>query len=263
MKHLKKIVSTLLSTCVLLSMQNFAFADETVQLLNDEIQTVQDDYSIYMDFPIQIDKNIKNDMIMDMSFYYLKNLKTNDYAKVIVTDVEKDTVFLEKELNSEHKKAVLEDVPNDTVFRVKIVECIDGNLNEYTKYIKTVFSETKFPVTLNLNGIIYENSFGGTHTNVLIKKVGDKTGCIHDENEECSDECGIGRVVSEIEENELNDFYNVLDPNSYYGINLTTHEYIVFDPFANDTYTVSQDIIHNGGYDGNDDLRFTGIIIEF
>lgn len=142
MKHLKKIVSTLLSTCVLLSMQNFAFADETVQLLNDEIQTVQDDYSIYMDFPIQIDKNIKNDMIMDMSFYYLKNLKTNDYAKIIVTDVEKDAVCLEKELNSEHTKAVLEDVPNDT-------------------------------------------------------------------------------------------------------------------------YTVLQDIIHNGGYDGNDDLRFTGIIIEF
>ena len=47
------------------------------------------------------------------------------------------------------------------------------------------------------------------------------------------------------------------------GINLTTHEYIVFDPVLNQTITVSQDTIHTGGYNGNSDLKFTGQVIEF
>lgn len=47
------------------------------------------------------------------------------------------------------------------------------------------------------------------------------------------------------------------------GINLTTHEYIVYDPVSNQTLSVSQDTIHNGGYNGNADLKFTGQVIEF
>ncbi len=47
------------------------------------------------------------------------------------------------------------------------------------------------------------------------------------------------------------------------GINLTTHEYIVFDPVLNQTITISQNIMHNGGYNGNSDLRFTGQVVEF
>lgn len=47
------------------------------------------------------------------------------------------------------------------------------------------------------------------------------------------------------------------------GINRTTHEYIVYDPIKGETLTVSQDTLYNGGYDGNNDLIFTGQVVEF
>ena len=48
-----------------------------------------------------------------------------------------------------------------------------------------------------------------------------------------------------------------------YGVNLTKHEYMVFDPGDGYTYSVPKDVMHNGGYKGNDDLKFTGQVIEF
>ena len=47
------------------------------------------------------------------------------------------------------------------------------------------------------------------------------------------------------------------------GINLTKHEYIIYDPILNQTITVPQSTLHNGGYNGDSNLRFTGQVIEF
>lgn len=48
-----------------------------------------------------------------------------------------------------------------------------------------------------------------------------------------------------------------------YGVNLTKHEYMVYDPIENETYSVSKDVMHTGGYNGNNDIKFTGQVIEF
>ncbi len=47
------------------------------------------------------------------------------------------------------------------------------------------------------------------------------------------------------------------------GINTITHEYKIMDPVSGTTSWVAESVLLNGGYNSNNDLRFTGLVVEF
>ena len=47
------------------------------------------------------------------------------------------------------------------------------------------------------------------------------------------------------------------------GVNTGNHTFKVIDPTTGSAAWVSQSQLFNGGYNGNNDLRFTGTVIEF
>ena len=219
MAYLKKFTSIALSICMLLSIHGFALADNNTQPNTQSDQANQEELNnLYSDFPVQIDKTIRKDMTMDMTFEYPKDLGEDDFVNITITNVLDNSVCMEYVFSANDKRMSFKNVPNNTVYCVSVSEQIDGSAEEYVGYIETKFVKTDFPVDLQLGDIEYNNNSGETHTNVLIKKVGDNPICTHNEDEECTSSCSISSVVSEIPENELDTFYSELDADSYYEL---------------------------------------------
>ncbi len=219
MKKFNRFLSLVVGTSMVLGSQSFAFAnDNTSGDVWNRAFVEQGTEGLYEDFPVQINKNMRQDMAMDMSLRYLKSIDNNDSVEITISDASSNDVYLEEVLTSDDTKVSFQNVPNDMLYKVTVDEEIDGVSNEYTKYIKTQFTETDFPVNLKLGDVEYYNDYGDTHTNVLIKKVGDNPECLHDEDEECTEECSLSSVISEIASDELDSFYTSLDANAYYEL---------------------------------------------
>jgi len=219
MKKFQRIASVVLSIGMLMSTQSMAFAQDAAPVDVPGSQLIQEETNnLYSNFPVQINKSIRKDMGMDMSFRYLKGIDENDSVQITIKDLNTNSVCAEETLSPTDKKLSFKNVPNNAVYSVTVNEQIDGVANEYVGYVKTKFVQTDFPVDLKLGDVEYENNSGETHSNVLIKKVGENPECNHEEDEECTEACSIGSVVSEITESELDSFYSELDANAYYEL---------------------------------------------
>lgn len=177
---------------------------------------------LYSEFPFSINKLMRQEMKMDLSFLYLKNLEKCDMIEISVTDTDDDSVILSKTLTSEDSSVYLEDVPNNKTYRISVDETIGNDSNQYLGYIETKYVTADFPINITLGSNIIENNSGEELSNLKYKKVGERPVCNHEEDEPCSDECRLSNFIHKISLNDKDTFYDTLDENCYYELQVTS-----------------------------------------
>lgn len=222
MIKIKSIISCLVATGILISGFSVVGAENTLENESTDVWNSllvdAGTEGLYADFPVRIDKAIRKDMRMDLSFQYLKNLDPEDSVVLTITDMDSNTEITEKTFSSSENIAVFQDVPNEKTYAIEISETIDNVSKDYTGYVETKYVPTDFPVNMTLGSNKIENVDGKTASNVLIKQVGNNPVCTHAEDEPCTDDCSISSVVDVLEPEDLDTFYDTLIPNSFYEI---------------------------------------------
>lgn len=220
-KTFRKLFSWTL-TLTLLITNTAVFAEDTVSRGNTENLLWNADYveygteSIYEDFPVLIDKILNGDMNLDLDFTYLKNLGENDSATLTITNNSTHENILVKNF-SESIYADIEGIAEDNSYLISISENIGGDHSIYEKILVVDKQEVQFPINATIGNKIISNNVGENFNCLMIKKVGDNGQCNHDENEECTSACSpIKKIVPE----NLGSFYNELDLNTYYEVQL-------------------------------------------
>lgn len=175
----------------------------------------------FEDFPLRINKNIPEEMKLTLSFHYLKNINSDDNVTVTVTKQSDDSVVYSGNLTANVPYFSISDVPNDEYYVITLNETLNGESNEYVGYIRTKNVTADFPVSMTLGDNVISSQINADWSDVKIKKVGDLPQCNHNEDEECTYECGYASVIDVLHSDDMNNFYNSLDENCYYEMQTT------------------------------------------
>lgn len=215
----KKFISGILCASILLSSMTAVLATEQTSTDSWNYSLVTESTKdLYADFPMHITKSIGQEMSLSIQFQYLKNISVNDTVEVTITDLSNNSVIGNYQLTSSNSFIIWGDVANDKNYSVSITENLNGNQETYTGYINTKFTQTDFPVNITLGDKTYNYNQGEEFSTVSYKKVGERATCTHDENEDCTSACSIASVLQTVDENGLNSFYDTLDADSYYEL---------------------------------------------
>lgn len=214
----KKFISLAMAACILGSTVAFAQTESNTESSDSWNTDMIDETTInlYEDFPMQIDKNIGQDMRLDLHFSYLKILSDEDNVQFTMTDLSTDDIVVSEMITAEDTSVVMTDVPNNKQYSLVINENIGGTVSEYIGYITTKHVAANFPVDMTLGNYCISNNSGETFNNVKIKKVGDNPVCNHEEEESCTDSCKLSSYIDTLTGDELNTFYSTLDRDCYY-----------------------------------------------
>ena len=171
----KKFISLAMAACILGSTVAFAQTESNTESSDSWNTDMIDETTInlYEDFPMQIDKNIGQDMRLDLHFSYLKILSDEDNVQFTLTDLSTDDIVVSEMITAEDTSVVMTDVPNNKQYSLVINENIGGTVSEYIGYITTKHVAANFPVDMTLGNYCISNNSGETFNNVKIKKVGD------------------------------------------------------------------------------------------
>ena len=218
---IKKLLSVFVCATMLLSGFPVAFANETVtNSIWNSAYVTDNTQALYEDFPMMIDNTLGRDMSMSMQFQYLKNISSNDSVSVTITDLADNSIIAEYDLTQNDTYIIWNDVENNKSFSIKIDENINDIQKEYIGIINTKNVKAEFPANLTLGNIEYTQNSGEEFDGVLIKKVGARATCNHNENEECVQACTNASLVDFIESENLDTFYSELDANNIYEMQM-------------------------------------------
>lgn len=223
--RLNKILSIVMASVMSFSCVIPTFAEESVQNSAATVWNSQliDESAIptYESFPVRIIKTITQEMKMDLSFQYLKNIGIDDVVEVAIINQADNSTMLSKSLATDSIDFALVDVPNDQYYQITVSETIDGEHNSYIGYIHTEHTATDFPVSMSLGNNVISAEIDAEWENVLIKKVGERPVCNHGDDEECTDACSLSSCIDVLDQADMDSFYNTLDSNCYYEIQVT------------------------------------------
>jgi len=210
----KKLICSVLSATMIMSNVTIIMAEttqETDSLWNYRLIEEGSEH-LYDDFPFAVNKSMKQNMGMDLHFQYLKNIDADDEVTVRISDISDNSVKVEKELSVDDRVVHYNNIPNEETYLVEISENIDGETNSYTRYIETKFIEADFPVNMTLGNTTIEQNNGEEFDCVMYRKVSEQT----------TDISGVAQTypINSVAANELNNFYQTLDENCYYELQL-------------------------------------------
>lgn len=223
----KKLISTLLSAAILASFAPMAMAETSTESVWNYALVESGTEELYEAFPFVVDSIRRNNMGMDLYFQYLKNITADSTVNVKVTDISDDSVVIDKELSSGDVTVYLSEIPNEKIYLVEVTENLNGQAETYTKYIETKFTSADFPVNMTLGDTVINKNYGEDFAHIMYRK-------IEDEQEETTNGTEVTEEIEGVEETvvpskttiveaaELNSFYDDLDANSYYELQMET-----------------------------------------
>ncbi len=222
--RMKKVLSTLLCASMLIGSCPAVLADETTTENNSVWNynlIERGSECLYQEFPFSINKLMQRDMGMGLYFLYLKNLGANDSVEVQIVDTANNSTVLSKTLTGNDNAINFDNVPNNKTYQITVNETINNIANQYGGYIKTSFVEADFPANITLGDNVINNNSGEVFSKIAYKKVGEKPECNHESEDECTAECSMSAYIHTVTASELDTFYNTLDDNAYYELQMT------------------------------------------
>lgn len=262
MKKTKKLLACLLSMAMI-STGLSAFADNTIDETSVAGNVISDSVwnrsivgvgseEAYEEFPVLISKSIYGDMQMALTFQYLKMVSESNTASITIRDIETDEILIEKTFTEEDGSVSLGDMAIGKHFLIEVYEETDGVPKGYTAVVNTKYVAADFPV----NVVIGENTINNNRSEeafsfVAIKKVGDHPVCNHEEDEPCVETCDLAYYIRHIMPDELGTFYNTLDDNAFYEmqISVSGQDKEIYKAFIS-TYEGGEDLgVFEPGYE--------------
>ena len=221
MKNTKPILAVLLTITMIFSITSVAYAIDGNTSLSDlwnrDILPLGAE-CMYEDFPVQIDKVMRQNMEMDLSFKFLKRIGEDDTVSITIKDTADDSIVISKQLSSDDIILYFGNVPNNRTYEVDIDSEISNTVESHVGYIATEFTEADFPVNMTLGDTIVANNHGESFDEIMIRKVGYQHVCNHADTEACTEECATDDGITIVDTEDLNTFYSSLDEDNYFEL---------------------------------------------
>ncbi len=226
----KKLLALILSFSFVLSSVGHVFAEEihTIDMSNGLGVVVQplmwdgeisseEAQAMYDNFPVQMDKIVNSSAQLTLLFQYLKTISEGASAEIHVVDfANKQEVF-----SADFAEAGLvqwENVENNKTYGVIVSETV-GNVTEtYAVMLKTADVTADFPVSFFLNDYQFVSEVNAEAEQLMLRESGLTIECNHPETEECIPACSPSYYIQKVPQSEFNTFYNTLDENKLYEI---------------------------------------------
>lgn len=170
---------------------------------------------IFEDFPMKLDSSVDYYSKMSLVLEYLKVISDFDYIRVEIKDYDTDEYIYREDLTDDYR-IIIPEISMDKTFGIIITECLDGEVTEYVRIIKTADRFANMPA--NVSVMPLDGFDGKAATSLRIVELNENDEEVYITEDGVEETIVHPRKSYDVLPEDLPSFYGTLDADKLYKV---------------------------------------------